>query len=66
MEAAIQITQGLRFDVELAKISIKLEWLVNALEANGDSPAAEILGGITKELDNLVEPIAEMQEVRHG
>lgn len=67
MEAQIKEGQGLNIELEVAKIAIKLEWMVNAVEANGDNPAAEILGGITKELDSLVGPIAEMQrEVRHG
>jgi hypothetical protein len=66
-EAAIQITEGqdLNIELEVAQIAIKLGWLVNAMKANDDSPAAEILDGITKQLDNLVGPIAEMQrEVR--
>lgn len=49
---------------EVAQVAIKLGWLVNAMKANDDSPAAEILDGITRQLDNLVEPIAELQGVR--
>lgn len=66
MEAEAQILEGKKFDlcVEVAQIAIKLGWLVNAMEANDDSPAAEILAGITRQLDALVEPIAELQEVR--
>lgn len=69
MEAAIQITEGQKLDlsVEVAQIAIKLGWLVNAMKANDDGPAVEILEGITAELDALVEPIAQMRmEVRHG
>ena len=46
---------------QVAMIAIKLAWLANAMKATEDSPAAEILEGITKELDSLVEPIAEAQ-----
>lgn len=66
MEAETQILEGKKLDlcVEVAQIAIKLGWLVNAMEANDDSPATEILAGITRQLDALVEPIAELQEVR--
>jgi len=60
MEAAIQITEGRKFDVELAKICIKLEFVANALEKE-DHPAGEILSGITRELDSLVDPVAGLQ-----
>jgi hypothetical protein len=60
MEAVIQIMEGRKFDVELAKICIKLDFVANALE-NADHPAGEILSGITKELDVLVEPVAGLQ-----
>jgi hypothetical protein len=60
MEAAIQITEGRKFGGELAKICIKFEFVANALE-NDDHPAGEILSGITKELDGLVEPVAGLQ-----
>ena len=66
-EAAIQTNEGqeLNIELEMAALCIKLGWLVNAMKANDDSPAAEILDGITKQFDNLVGPIAEMQrEVR--
>ncbi|MBU4525195.1 MAG: hypothetical protein KUA37_07180 [Desulfomicrobium sp.] len=56
MEAAIQITEGRKFDVELSKICFKLEFVANALE-NEDNPAGEILNGITKELDTLVDQV---------
>ncbi len=60
------IAEGRKFDVELAKICFKLEFVANALEKE-DHPAGEILSGITKELDSLVEPVAGLQqEVQHG
>ena len=58
MEAAIQITEVKRFDVELSKICIKLEFVANALE-NKDHPAGEILSGITTELDAIVDQVIE-------
>ncbi|UTF50905.1 hypothetical protein NLA06_03140 [Desulfomicrobium sp. ZS1] len=64
---AAQIIEDKKIDIEIevARIAINLGWLVNAMKANGDSPAAEILDGITRQLDSLVGPIAEMQrEVR--
>lgn len=66
MEAAIQITEGQKLDlsVEVAKICIKLEGLASALTAKGSIPAAEALSTITKQLDNLMEPIADLQGVR--
>ena len=61
------ITEGkVNVCVEVAQIAIKLAWLANAMKANDDSPAAEILDGITAQLDALVEPIAKMQGVQHG
>lgn len=53
--------KGKPLDVELAALCIKLSWLVTAMQANGDNPAAEVLDGITRQLDALVEPAAELQ-----
>lgn len=67
MEAAIQTNEGQELDIELemAALCIKLAWVVNAMKANDDSPATEILYGLSKQFDSLVGPIAEMQrEVR--
>lgn len=67
MEATTQITNGQEIDVEIemAALCIKLAWVVRAMKANDDSPAVEILEGLSKQFDNLVGPIAEMQrEVR--
>lgn len=62
------ITEGkVNIGSQVAMVALKLAWLANAMKATEDSPAAEILEGITAELDALVEPIAQMQlEVRHG
>ena len=50
---------------ELAALCVKLNWLVTAMQANEDNPAAEVLDGITRQFDALVEPVAELQaEVR--
>lgn len=46
---------------QVAMVAIKLAWLANAMKANDDGPAAEILEGITAELDGLIEPIDQMQ-----
>lgn len=62
-EAAIQTTEGRKFGVELSKICFKLEFVANALEKE-DHPAGEILSGITRELDSLVEPVAGLQGVQ--
>lgn len=57
-EAAIQIPEAKRFDVELSKIGLKLEFVANALE-NQDHPAGEILSSIAKELDTVVDEVVE-------
>lgn len=67
MEAATQMNEGqeLNIELEMAALCIKLAWVVKAMKANDDSPAVEILDGISRQFDNLVGPIAEMQrEVR--
>lgn len=58
-----------KLDIEHEVVNVvgQLTWLANALEANGNDPGADlILRNIIKQLDALVDPIAELQGVHHG
>jgi len=53
-EVPTSAPEGIKLDLELAKIAIKLAWVASAMKANDEGPAAEIIEGITSELDALV------------
>ena len=59
-EAAIQINEGKRLDVEMSKVCFKLEFIAKALEQE-NHPAGEILSSITKELDDLLDDAVMLQ-----
>jgi hypothetical protein len=60
MDAATQTPDAQKLEFELSKICIKLEFIANAL-VHEDHPAGEILSGITKELDPILDQAIMLQ-----
>ena len=60
--------EGKKLDIEfeVVKITGQLSWFADALETSGNEPGADlIVRGIVDQLNNLIDPIAQMQrEVR--